>query len=88
MFIIRNRALGAVAGIACAVLVTVVLGGCATTAADTQSAVDAAARSEAQARSVADGPTVCERYGPGSDDRRCGASQARKAEAMLNGMVR
>jgi hypothetical protein len=88
MFIIRNRAFGAMAGIACAVLVTLFLGGCATTAADTQSAVDAAARSEARARSVADGPTVCERYGPGADDRRCGASQVHKADLMLNGMVR
>lgn len=88
MFIIRNRALGAVAGIACAVLVTLFLGGCATTSADTQSAIDAAARSEAVARSVDDGPKVCERYGPSGDDRRCGASQAHKAEAMLSGMVR
>jgi hypothetical protein len=87
MFIIRNRAFGAVAGIACAVLVTLFLGGCAATP-DTLSAVDAAERSEAHARGAGDGPTVCERYGPSGNDRRCGASQAHKAESMLSGMVR
>jgi len=74
MFIIRNRALGAVAGVACAVLVTLFLGGCATPTAHTISA--------------ADGPKVCERYGPGANDRRCGTNQVHKAEAMLSGMVR
>lgn len=89
MFIIRNRALGAVAGIACAVLVTLFLGGCATSrTVDTMSAVDAAARSAARSRSADEGPKVCERYGPSGNDRRCGASQVHKAEAMLSGMVR
>jgi hypothetical protein len=72
MFIIRNRAIGAVAGLACAVLVTLFLGGCA-----------------APLNHVADdGPKVCERYGPGANDRRCGDSQVHKAESLLGGMVR
>jgi type IV pilus biogenesis protein CpaD/CtpE len=88
MFIIRNRAVGALAGITCAVLVTLFLGGCATTQPDTLNAVDAAARTEAQASAVDGGPTVCERYGPSGNVRSCGASQAHKAESLLSGMVR
>jgi hypothetical protein len=88
MFIIKGRAIGAVAAVACALLVTLFLGGCATTQTDTLNAVDAAARGEARARSLDAGPTVCERYGPSGNVRRCGASQAHKAESMLNGMVR
>ncbi len=89
MFIFKGRAFGAMAGIACAVLVTVLLGGCAAwQTADTQSVVDSIARSGVEARSVTDGPQVCERYGPRGDDRRCGTNQLYRAESMLNGMVR
>jgi hypothetical protein len=72
MFIIKGRGLGAVAGVVCAVVVTFLLGGCATPVA----------------RAGDDGPKFCERYGPSGDDRRCGTNQVYKAEAMLNGMVR
>ena len=72
MFIITRRARGAAAAGACALAAVFLLGGCATPVI----------------RAGDDGPKVCERYGPGGDDRRCGTHQVYKAESMLNGMIR
>jgi hypothetical protein len=88
MFIFKGRTLGAVAGLGCALLVTLMLGGCATSPVDdVQSVVRGIERGGVDHRAASEGPRVCARYGPRGDDRRCGQAQMHKAEAMIGGMI-
>ncbi|HKZ73063.1 MAG TPA: hypothetical protein VJ011_03305 [Steroidobacteraceae bacterium] len=83
MFIFGGRTLGTLGGIACAIVLAIVLGGCATPRSeDAAGVVDRIQRGSADTLPVG-GARVCMTYGPRLEDKRCGWDQVQKVQSAL-----